>query len=511
MILSAAVLACFALTTTQVHAEPAMAGDERVFAIAPAGGDTEIAFEGVRNLIDEQMTVRYLPSLAISISQHGRIVWEEGFGWADKEKQRPATPGTMYRIASITKPLTATGLMRLVEAGSVGLDDPVDKYLGGRRLVSYAGDDREATVRRIANHTAGIPHHWQFFYEDGEYPVPSTEETIQRYGIIVRPPGEKYVYSNINYAVLEEVIRHVSGQKYADYMKEQVFMPLGMTHTSIEPTTALGSFLAAGYDQNKVRLPGFKTDYPGGAGAYSSSHDLIRFAMFHLKDHWRDQKQILAEDSIDQMQRPTAQIRPGGSYGIGWRSDTVRGTIEHGGYFPGASAIMRLVPKEDVAVVVLTNISNDDQATALNLIADAALRALIPDWKVPQTQISDQDAPRPVTAVPALAGRWVGSIHTYVSEIPLALELLPDGKGTRVRLGGQPAVSLDIRYSPADSALSGEMRGVLDTPDARRSQSYLLRFELETNANAMTGTVTALPQTPAGGSRLTHWVSLKKQ
>lgn len=469
-------------------------------------------FQATRDLIREQMTKHDLPSLTISVAQHRQIIWEEGFGWADQEKLIRATPETMYGTASITKPLTAAALIRLVEARCLKLDDPLNEYLGDANPVAWSGDPRQATVRRIANHTAGLPQHWQFFYSNGKAPVPSTEDTLLHFGIIASPPGERYEYSNLDYAVLGEVVERVSSQPYGEYMRSHVFAPLGMTHTSIEPGEELKSFIAAKYDHSGARLPEFKTDDPGAAGAYSSAHDLIRFAMFHLKDHLSDQRQILTDSDIDQMQISTAPDLSGKSYGIGWHLDTVRHTLEHGGYYPGAAAIIRLVPAADTAVVVLTNISNDDQRTAENLIADATLGVLIPDWKQPPVQTSKPISTEPFVAPAVLVGRWVGYVHTYTSDLPLTLEFLPTGEFARARLGTQPNTSLsNIRYNAAEGRLTGEMHGVLDIPDAKRSQPYILRFDLKTDAITMTGTTRTYyfqdPMDPC----LAQWVSLTKQ
>jgi CubicO group peptidase (beta-lactamase class C family) len=206
-------------------------------------------FRAVRSLICEQMTKYELPSVSVSITEHGHIVWEKGFGYADKENLLLATSNTMYRVASITKPFTATGLMQLVERGAIDLDHPVNDYLGSEGLVARVGDIRAATVRRIANHTSGLPQHWQFFFSNDQYPVPSTEETVSHYGTIMSPPGSRYEYSNLDYAVLGEVIERASGQSYRDYMTTNVFVPLGLTHTSLAPTGELLHFLAAPYGQ----------------------------------------------------------------------------------------------------------------------------------------------------------------------------------------------------------------------------------------------------------------------
>jgi CubicO group peptidase (beta-lactamase class C family) len=127
------------------------------------------SFDAVRAHIERLVAEGEVPSMAVAVARDGEIVWEEGFGLADREKNIPATEHTMYALASISKPLTATGLMILVERGLINLDSPINDYLGEAKLQAWVGDAAEATVRRVASHTAGLPLHSQHFYDDEPY------------------------------------------------------------------------------------------------------------------------------------------------------------------------------------------------------------------------------------------------------------------------------------------------------------------------------------------------------
>ena len=190
-------------------------------------------FDSVRAFIRRQMVETSAPSLAVAVARDGKILWEEGFGWADREKRIAATEHTLYSLASISKPITATGLMVLVQAGKIDLDRPVNDYLGDAKLRARVGDAAQATVRRVANHTSGLPLHYQFFYADEPYRRPSMDETILRYGNLVTVPGEKYEYSNLGFGILDYVIARTSGRPYEDFMRQEVFQKLGLTHTSV--------------------------------------------------------------------------------------------------------------------------------------------------------------------------------------------------------------------------------------------------------------------------------------
>src|SRR5262245_61386329 len=266
-------------------------------------------FDHVRDFIRKGLAETGMPSIAVAVAKGRTILWEEGFGWADREKRVAATQHTMYSLASISKPFTATGLMVLAQQGRLDLDRPLNDYLGNAKVRARVGNAAEATVRRVANHSSGLPLHVQFFYHDTARRPPSMDETILRYGNLVTAPGERFQYSNLGFGILDYVIERVSGKAYADFMREEVFLPLGLTHTSVNVGPGLDSFASARYGRDGLPVPFYDFDHTGASALWSSAHDLARFGMFHLKQHLPDQKAILSDESIDAMQKPTF---PGG-------------------------------------------------------------------------------------------------------------------------------------------------------------------------------------------------------
>lgn len=330
-------------------------------AIVLIAGPAEAQFKEVRAKIKRKLVEQDVPSLAVAVARNGKIIWEEGFGWADREKRIPATEHTMYSLASISKPITATGLMVLVERGLVDLEKPINDYLGEAKLNGRAFDASGATVRRVANHTAGLPLHYQFFYRDEPYRRPSMDETIRRYANLVTPPGERSQYSNLGYGIIDYVMERVSGKNYPDFMREEVFIPLGLTRMSVHIGPGLEEFTATRYTPEGTPYPFYDFDHPGGSAVFSSAHDLVRFGMFHLKNHLADQRQIISDDSIDEMHKPTASEEEGSGYGIGWASSTndkgLR-TVSHSGGMGGVRTNLILLPDQNAAVVVLCNASS---------------------------------------------------------------------------------------------------------------------------------------------------------
>jgi CubicO group peptidase (beta-lactamase class C family) len=208
----------------------------------------EPEFAGVRNIIREMMVSGAVPSIAVAVVRNGRILWEEGFGWADREQRIPATPHTMYYTASSTTTFTTTALMMLQEQNGLDLDRPVNDFLGTAKLWSPRFAPAGATIRRVATHTAGLTTY------NPTTPLPIGEQ-IRRYGVLFWPPGERFDYSNFGPIILEEVAARVSGKAYGDFVRDQVFWPLGMTRAAYGVPPELESYAAQRYSAAGGRTP----------------------------------------------------------------------------------------------------------------------------------------------------------------------------------------------------------------------------------------------------------------
>jgi CubicO group peptidase (beta-lactamase class C family) len=465
---------------------------------------TSDAWAALGPAIDQARERDQLPGLAVAVSRHGKILYEKGFGWSNKEQRIPATEHTMFSLASVSKPITTTGLMTLVRTGKVSLDRPVNEYLGKAKLKARMGKETQATVRRVANHSSGLPLHFQYFFSDEPYAVPSPDESILHYGNLVTPPGEHYQYSNLGYGLLDEVIRRASGQTFASYLHQHVFAPLGMNHTSVGIDPALAQFSALRYDDDGSPLPPYVTDTPGSSMVYSSAHDLIRFGMFHLKDHLSDQVSILSDAELDELHRPTMLERGAGghSYAIGWevidQSDGYR-VVSHTGGMPGVATALVLVPSEDIAVALVANGFRYDLEDVLGLV----MRMMLPRWT--GNPLPPEKKPPPFDPPTQIVGTWTGRVHTYAGDRALQLRILPDGR-VDLRVGDhEPQVVTDVAIN--GRTLSGITRGELDTPDLRRRQPYSLELNLQVGRRTLTGCLTAFRSEgrPFG---LSHWAEL---
>ncbi len=482
-------------------------------AAAPGLADETQAdrFAPLREKIQKSLLDGQVPSLAVAVAQDGKILWEQGFGWADRENRVAADEHTMYSLASISKPITATGLMLLVQRGDLQLDDPVNQHLGSSALTARVGDVGQATVRRLANHSSGLPLHYQFFYEDEPFKRPAFDESLRRYGVLMSAPGERFQYANFGYGVLDELIRRKSGVSYAEFMRRDVFLPLGLTHTSVDLPAELRHVAAVRYAPDQTPLPFYTFDHPGASAVFSSAHDLVRFGMFHLHQPEPVQQKILNQDRIDEMQRPTMKLDDGRHYGVGWFIDEDEfgyRTVSHSGGMGGVRTRLTLVPSEKLVVVALCN-----TGTSLPLdITREIIGTMLPEYEKQRHLEAGRHEPNaqpPEPACPAeLGGYWRGRVATYAGQSQIEMWAHPDGD-IKIRLGGQLTTLLNNTQFK-DGVLTGRFSGDIGTADANR-RPYDLHLRLKLRAETINGSVTAVSRPDnRTGNALSYWLELKR-
>lgn len=457
-------------------------------------------FDRIIDQIKKELVEQSLPSLAVAVAREGELLWEEAFGWADREKRIPATPHTMYSLASISKPITTTGLMLLKERGKLDLDAPMNDYLGEAKLRAWVGDAQEATVRRVASHTSGLHLHYHFFYEDEPYRRPPMDETVRRYGHLVAPPGERYYYSNLGYGLLDDAVSRLSGLSYPDFMRREVFLPLGMTRSSVDIAPGLEEFTATRYGTDGVGYPFYDFDHPGASAVYCSAHDLVRFGLLHLNTLLPDQKAILSPEALGEMQTavPLSDDSSSG-YGIGWRvdeDDCGYRSISHSGGMGGVSTGLKLIPSEKIAVATLCNAGSGLPFQ----IGDEILGALLPRYakelkkRKKENELKEkspeEEGYRPD---PVLIGEWKGIIHTYKGALPFTLRFKEDGDVHAHIDEGWRLTTLVNRPSYKDGIFSGIMAGDLGTDDVNKRR-YRLRLDFKPRGDTLTGAVIAVSE-----------------
>jgi CubicO group peptidase (beta-lactamase class C family) len=339
-----------------------------VVLLAPAPARADARFERVSSAIRQLVDDRQLPSVVVAVAKDGQILWEEGFGWADHAARLPATPHTPYSLASISKPITATAIMQLVESGHLRLDRPANDYLGDARIGGRHAE--RATVRRLLSHMGGLPMFYRPFLRD---PL-TMDEVIERFARISSPPGRKYVYSNLGYGVLERIIERVTGVSYEEYLRREVFQPLQLPSASVpHVATALA---AQRYDGLDRPLPFYTLGHRGASSVYASAHDLVKFGIAHLELRRSPVPAILTRKSVREMQRIHTPASSTEGYGLGWQIEETRGglrRVSHTGGMPGVTTVLNLYPSERVVVVVLTNKRDPGLVRLAQQVAAAAM------------------------------------------------------------------------------------------------------------------------------------------
>lgn len=299
-----------------------------------------------------------VPGLAITVAHEGKVVWSEGFGYADLETKRPVSPATTrFRIASVSKPLTAAGLMRLVERGKLDLDAPVQNY-----VPDFPGKKEGViTARLLAGHLAGIRHYkWLEPFMNKPFATTQAGLAIFKDDPLVAAPGAEFHYSTYGYSLLSAAIESAAQRDFLDYMQAEVFAPLGMKHTRPDRAGAVDPDRTQFYKGSLLGGPRLEEPIDSsykwaGGGFLSTAEDLAAFGSALL------QPGFLMEESLATMFTP--QKPRGGkasSYGIGWGIvSNWRGRTYylHSGDQQGASTILFILPKAKIAIAILTNLS----------------------------------------------------------------------------------------------------------------------------------------------------------
>jgi CubicO group peptidase (beta-lactamase class C family) len=451
------------------------------FTRAGLGGDQ---YSPIRQDIEREIAAGRATGAAVVLTHNGKIIWQEGFGWADKEYQRRVTPDTPFSLASVTKPFTTTALMVLVAAKKVSLNARANDYLGAAKIRAGVGNPNDVTVRAIASHSSGLPGTFQLFPVDGPRKQPSMDDVIRQYGVLVSPPNERYHYSNVGTGIVAHIISRESGLDFGVFLYNKVLEPLGLSHSFFDADLSRRDEMAQRYDGAGNAFPFYVTSTPGSGELYTSAHDAARFAMFHLKDHLADQQPILSDKQIDEMHRPMIGSLADRSYGIGWMIGHAfdgATVLYHNGNQAGVVTVMMLLPSRDISCVVLTN--HDDDQELVGRIRDAAIRTLVPEWSWKSL------SPPPSERLPeTYRGRWRGRLHDGDRVVPLTLSIAEKQSTLRIQ-GEKPEPISDLGL--VQGIMEGKTRGDLGLPSSRTAKADRLSLRLRLRGSKLEGEIGA--------------------
>jgi len=336
-------------------------------ALAQSSLDSAVA-----DYVKAEMERQHIPGLALLVTRDGKVVRSEGFGLANVELQVPVKPETIFQSGSVGKQFTATAVMMLVEAGKIGLNDPLTKY-----FPEAPPSWKNVTVRELLSHTGGFGDYPKDFNFRKDWTEPQLLKLVESIPLAY-PPGTKWEYSNLGYLTLGILIHRVSGEFYGDFLRQRIFQPLGMQATRIISEADIVPNRAAGYRLVKGELknqewvaPAMNTTADGSL--YFSIVDLSKWdaALYEGK--------LLKRSSFDLMWTPV-KLKNGqpnkAGYGFGWFIEERNGhhCIHHDGSWQGFETAIDRYVDDHLSVVALTNLAGAKPGDITKHVAEMYLQ-----------------------------------------------------------------------------------------------------------------------------------------
>ena len=465
--------------------------DARVPEAAVAAQAADARFEDIATLVREQMRAYRVPGVGLGVVADG-VTTLRGFGVTSLDDPRPVTEDTLFTIASISKTITATAVMKLVEARRVDLGAPLREYVREFRVLDEATSN-EVSLWHCLTHTPG----WegQLSTEDrGIDALAHFAGTIMPTLPQIAPLGRVWSYNNAGFALAGRVIEQVSGKGIHDALRDLVFAPLGLTRTFTRLTDAMTYRYTLGHrdrgDADEVIRPFQTTSSTTAGGALTTIADIMRYARFHLGDgRTPEGAPFMSRENLALMQTPQF-VKAGTTdqMGVGWHVRTLGGerTFAHGGTLNGHCLLLQLVPSRRLAFCVFTNhvegwrLVQDVEAAILKAYAGLALA---PGQTIAHRGVNEAMSfhARPLATQPAV-DEYIG---TYARPPVGTVQVRRGGAGLIVAAGGGQADAPITFYGP-------------DVAYATAGQYIGMPCELSYTA-ATNGTLLGEPRPPGPG------------
>jgi len=328
-------------------------------------GDYGYTKEHVSRLIREEMEKQQVTGLSIALVDDQKVVWAEGFGYADKARGVAATPATIYRAGSIAKLFTATAAMQLVDDGLLDIDQPLQRYLPEFAINSRFADAAPITPRSLLTHHSGLPGDLLKGMWTGNPAEIAAEVRLLRDEYAANPPGYVFAYSNVGMTLLGHALEKIVDRDFDAYMGIALLMPLRMTSSSFSPKIDRSSLASRAYRSGEEAAEPRLRDVPAG-GLNTSVLDLSRFISMVFADGWANKRQIVKSATLAEMLRPQNSRVPldlSFRVGLGWMLSSIGGIdIKNAGpvaHHSGATIYHRsqliILPEQKLGVVVLAN------------------------------------------------------------------------------------------------------------------------------------------------------------
>ncbi len=310
-------------------------------------------------LIEDQMPDQEVEGLSIAVVDDQKIVWSQGFGYADTANKIKASPETVYRVGSISKLFTDTLVMQLAEQGKLDIDKPLQSYLPKFSIKTRFPNAKPITPRNIITHHSGLPGDvgrgmWT------KNPVPFNQLVgLLKDEYVAHPPNTLWSYSNLGITLLGAMLQEVTGENFNLYAERQLLKPLGMNRAAFSSEIE-GKFAAKAYKNHEEKLEAPLRDTPAG-GLNANVLDMSQFMKMVFADGKANGRQILKPETLKEILRPqnkAVALDAGFQIGLGWmlRNDQGIGTIaEHGGATLYHRSQLSVLPQHKLGVIVSAN------------------------------------------------------------------------------------------------------------------------------------------------------------
>jgi CubicO group peptidase (beta-lactamase class C family) len=464
-----------------------------------------VKLEKIGRFVDAETRAGRATGVSISVAEKGVIVWEGGFGWAHRATARRATAHTPFSLASITKTFTAAAVMRLVQAGRLELEAPIERYLR-TPLPRSKFEPASVTLRRLGGHAAGLPSLFEMFTPPGT--AKPLTELIRDYGELAYPAGERYEYANLGYSLLGAAVSHVTGRDFAAASRDLVIRPLGLQNTFFDTDAARMRAAAGRYDQNDHEIPFYTTATPPSGEVYASAHDLSIFAAAMMGITSGGHAPLLGPEALDALFSPVFTSRTQAFTTFGWSGRDVAGErviVKTGGQ-PGVAARLTLLPLRQISIAVLAN--RDGNRDLVARVCAEIAASLIPGWRYPDFQM--EEVARPLAGThDDFDGSWTGSIRNGTLCEPVRILIEGAGESTCIvgNGGARPIRDLTSQSNTLMFNVDGGLAASAAGPDGTVRQ---LDFKLVARNGDLLGRCLSVLDRPGYTSTEPHIVTLSR-
>jgi len=451
-----------------------------VQAAAAGAGNNSLPDDKAKAAVDEifsDLTKPGSPGCALAVAREGKITYESGYGLANIEENVAITPQTVFDIGSTSKQFTAASILLVEKQGKLSVNDDVRKYIP--ELPDYG---KRITILHLLNHTSGLRDYLELMTMAG-INIDSVTDDDDALGIIVRQkalnfePGSEWLYSNTGFFLLSVVVKRVSGKTLAAFAAENIFQPLGMTHTMYRDShTQLVPNRAMAYDE-KDHGAGYALavsyfEQTGDGAVHTSVEDILKW------DENFYSGQVGGKPFLTDLQE-NAHLNSGKKldYAKGLMVTTYRGlpTVSHGGSWGGYRAQLTRFPEQHFSVACLCNLGIANPSKRVMRVADVYLGGLLKEKTSPATAEAAEAPKQPLVTLSTEQMSGLGGDY-YSDELNVTYTLAVESGALKVKKVGSSTVFLKSGILPTDTFAATKKDQF-----AMRDAGMALRFQRETD------------------------------